>query len=80
MTKAEIINWLISRGNIEYKMGCWAKEKPPIPIPDDFKRYKLNDKVLRYESRASSGWVRLRSAYISKLSVNDKNQLCGLRY
>ena len=33
MKKQEIVNFLKSKGYIEYRLGCFAKEKPSKPIP-----------------------------------------------
>jgi hypothetical protein len=47
-------------------------------------RYKIQSISIRKEFKChhtdgSNEWVRIASNYISKLSLNDKNQLVGLK-
>ena len=43
------------------------------------RRYKLTQRVLRYETRLSTGeWFRLRSGFYRHLYINGENRLCGL--
>ncbi|MEN6621461.1 MAG: hypothetical protein ABFD50_07940 [Smithella sp.] len=80
MTKTELIQWLSSRGYIEYRLGWWAKEKPSKPIAEGFRHYRLTNTMLRLEIRSSHGsWIKIRSGYINQLSINEKNQLKGMR-
>lgn len=44
------------------------------------RRYKLTQRVLRYEARLATGeWFRLRSGFYRHLYVNGADHLCGLR-
>ena len=79
MTKQEIVNFLKSKGYIEYRLGCFAKEKPSKPIPYGFHHYRLCDKILKIEERTSYGtWIRLKAGYYGNLSINEHNKLVGM--
>jgi hypothetical protein len=85
MTKEELIKWLESKGYIKDTYGNYRKQ-------NDFNysnyRFKLNSISVRYEKQISlptyngkseHEWLRIRSGYYKDLSINDKNQLSGMR-
>ena len=78
----ELRQWLLSLGYIEYQPGAFAKTDPGKKVEDGFRRYKFQDNVLHLQTayRNSQGgleWMRMRSGYYSKLSIND-GKLSGL--
>lgn len=75
MTRSEIITWLSSRGYRQIRPNSSSYYKDGVPDT----RYTLGSLVLRKEGRTeNTTWFRLRSAYISQLTVNEKNQLIGM--
>lgn len=43
-------------------------------------RFKLSSISARYEVKTGSGWVRIRSGYYSKLSINADGKLIGMTF
>jgi len=79
MTKQEFINWAKDRGYTQDKFGHLQKT-----LGSDYIRLKLSSTAVRYErqiifSDGKHEWVRIYSGYFSKLSINSKNQLVGLK-
>jgi len=79
MTKQELINWAKSRGWVEDKYGHLQKK-----IDSNTMRLKLSNTAVRYEKQVTMPdgkheWVRIYSNYFKYLSINDKNQLVGLK-
>jgi hypothetical protein len=79
MTKDELKTWLISRGYTEDKFGHYQKD-----VGEQTYRYKIQDISVRREvqcanSDGSHYWIRLSSGYLKHLSINDKNQIAGLK-
>ena len=78
MTQSQLINWLKAHNYSADKYGHYQKE-----INGKTYRYKLSKIAVRYELRADicghNEWIRIASAYLKDLSVNDKGQLVGLK-
>jgi hypothetical protein len=79
MTKDDLIKWLLSKGYHVDKFGHYQKTKD-----NGVKyRYKIQNISVRYESQAKIGdkneWLRIASNYLKNLSINDKDQICGLK-
>jgi hypothetical protein len=77
MTKPELIAWLQSRNFINRGKN-WYRNS------DSKDRYVIQDSSLRYEkgidySDGTKGWVMVRHAYITSLSISHENKLAGLR-
>jgi hypothetical protein len=85
MTKEKLKTWLISRG---YKQDTYRHFQKTDDKGKTF-RYKIQDISVRYEVQITltdsySGkdkheWVRIAGAYLKGLSINDKNQIVGLK-
>lgn len=79
MDRQAFINWAVSRGWVQDRYGHLKKD-----TADKQYRFKLSRVAVRYEVRVnhsdgSKSWIRLRSGYFSKLSVNGEGKLSGLR-
>jgi hypothetical protein len=79
MTKDELKTWLISRGYTEDTFGHFKNT-----IGEQTYRYKIQDISVRREvqyanSDGSHYWARLSTGYLKNLSINDKNQIVGLK-
>jgi hypothetical protein len=75
MTKQEFATWAISRGYTQDKFGHYQKAMDGKQY-----RYKIQAQSIRREVQVTHedgkhDWVRITSGYLSKLTVNDKNQL-----
>ena len=76
MKKQAFIQWAIKLGWELDKFGHLKRT-----MNGKLHRYKLSSVAVRYEVRTNSkpaSWVRLRSGYFSKLSINDEGKLVGL--
>lgn len=81
MTRQELENWLESKGYVRDRWGHYKANNGKV-------RFKMQAKSCRIEkqihhpagnySPAKNEWMRMRSAFYSKLSINDKNQLSGM--
>lgn len=92
MTKDELIQWLISKGYKKDTYGHYQKEVE-LNGKSEKIRYKIQGYSVRYErqilvednydhpgfGRVAHDWIRLASGYFKDLSINDKNQLCGMK-
>jgi hypothetical protein len=87
MTIEQLKAWFVSRGYSQDKYGHYQKTLT-IGDKSNTYRYKIQDISIRkevqitvnsYNNTPVHEWVRLASGYISKLSINDKNQLVGLK-
>jgi hypothetical protein len=78
----ELKTWFVTRGYTQDKYGHYQKTMT-IGNKTDVFRYKVQDISIRKEVQINvcgkNEWVRIASGYISKLSLNDKNQLVGLK-
>lgn len=79
----EIKSWLLTRGYTPDKYGHYQKTLTMGDKSTTY-RYKIQDISIRKEvqvtySDGKHDWVRIASGYISKLSLNDKNQIVGLK-
>lgn len=84
MTKDEFVKWSKSKGWTQDKFGHLQRQ-----IGEKQYRFKLSSIAVRYEvkikfektqySSGSSEWMRLRSGYFSKLSINEHGKLVGLK-
>jgi len=87
MTIEQLKAWFVSRGYSQDKYGHFQKVLQNTPTQDTKSityRYKIQDISIRKEVKCdyadgSHGWVRIASGYINKLSLNDKNQLVGMK-
>jgi hypothetical protein len=89
MTLDEIKQWLVSRDYHQDKYGHFQKTVTLKDGSSKVYRYKIQHVSIRKEvqcnhaasqySPASKSWVRLASGYISQLSINDKNQIVGMK-
>lgn len=87
MTKQEFIAWAKSRGWESDRWGNLQKSmKKKGELHDticDY-RYKLCPRVVRLEVKIKIGdtneWIRIRSGYYSKLSLNEGGKIVGLTY
>jgi hypothetical protein len=85
MTKDELIEWLKGKGYQKDTYGHYQKKDDKGNVH----RYKIQDISVRYETqinisdpysnRPKHEWVRLLSGYYKNLSLNEKNQLVGLK-
>ena len=78
MTKAEFIRWATSKGWVMDKYSHLQRET----VHGTY-RYKMSDVSVRREVKAhrehgGSEWMRLKSQYFSKLSVNSDGMLVGM--
>jgi hypothetical protein len=83
LTKTELTQWLLTKNYKPDKFGHYQKT---LEINGQSKtyRYKIQDISTRYEvkikySDGHSDWLRLASGYYKDLSINDKQQICGLK-
>lgn len=79
MTKQEFIDWAISRGWKKDKFGHFQKT-----VNDKQYRFKLSSIAVRQEVKVkyvsgNSEWIKLKSGYLSQLSLSEENLLCGLK-
>lgn len=84
----ELKTWFVTRGYTQDKYGHYRKTVTSGAKSSVY-RYKIQDISIRKEVQvhhaaneygpASNEWIRIASGYISKLSLNDKNQLVGLK-
>ena len=79
MTKAEFTRWAQSKGWVMDKYGHLQKEQNGSEY-----RYKMSDISVRREVKVhhehgGSKWMRLKSQYFSKLSVNSDGLLVGMQ-
>jgi hypothetical protein len=74
MTRDQFITWAESQGWKKDRFGHLQKTRGA----GEQYRFKLSRITVRYEVKSTSGWVRLRSGYFSKLSIED-GQLKGLQ-
>jgi len=79
MDRQAFINWAIERAWELDKFGHLKKE-----VNGKQYRFKLSRVAVRYESQVihddgSKSWIRLRSGYFSKLSVDTEGKLSGLK-
>jgi hypothetical protein len=73
--------WLISKGYKQDTYGHYQKQKDGKTY-----RYKIQNISVRYETKVhheydnTNSWIRIASGYFKDLKLNDKNQLCGMKY
>jgi hypothetical protein len=85
MTKQEFIEWAERHGYRMDKYGHMQKEFPgSINKETIIQRYKIQDISVRKEVQGtySDGkhyWLHLSGNYLSKLSVDAKDLICGLQ-
>ena len=73
MTREGFIQWAQSQGWESDRFGHLKKETNGKSY-----RYKLSRVAVRHEVKSRAGWVRLKSGYISKLSITPEGELAGL--
>ena len=74
VTKEVVQNWLVEHGYEKDRWGNFQKTEGDTRF-----RYKLSGVMARKEGFTFSGqWVRLRSGYYKKLSINANGQLIGM--
>jgi hypothetical protein len=88
MTIEQLKVWFVSRGYSPDKYGHYQKNLTQGGKEVTY-RYKIQACSIRKELQckhaaseyapANNSWIRIASGYISKLSINDKNQLVGLK-
>lgn len=71
MTREQFEQWARRHGWVRDQWGHYRKGD---------KRFKLSTVSARLEARSAGGWVRLRSGYFSKLSLNDADKLVGMTF
>jgi len=78
---AEIQTWLILKGYAKDRFGHYIKDTTDRAGQPIKYRFKFQDTSIRREvwSKEISEWVRLNSGFYKDLSINDKDQLAGLR-
>jgi len=74
MNKQEFINWAQYR---VWKLDRFNHLKKSLN--GKVYRFKLSRIAARYELKTSTGWVRIKSGYFSKLSLTDEGKLAGMR-
>jgi len=74
MNKQEFIDWAKGRG---WKLDHFGHLKKSLN--GKVYRFKLSRIAARYELKTSTGWVRIKSGYFSKLSLTDEGKLAGMR-
>lgn len=77
MTRQDLHDWLTRHGYSPTARNTNAYVKT------ERRRYRLTDLGLRFETQVihsdgSKEWIRIRSAYYKNLTLNDKDQLCGM--
>jgi hypothetical protein len=87
MNRADLITWIESRGYVNNGRNSDRYIKSEDGI--NRKCFKLSSIAIRYEveaihpattySQASRSWVRIKSGYISKVSVNQDGKISGLK-
>ena len=85
MKRTDLITWIIGKG---YRDNGRNSNRYIKAVNNKRTCFKLTSIGIRYEveaiheagfySPASKSWVRIRSGYISKVSVNQDNKLTGL--
>lgn len=78
MTRAELESWALTHG---WQRDHWGHLQRVIGVPPKAAatyRLKLSAIAVRYEVRSTSSWVRLRSNYLSKITVTPEGKLAGL--
>lgn len=74
MNREQLTQWAVSRG---WKMDRWGHLQKDQSNGKTY-RLKLSRIAVRYEVKGEYGWVRLRSGYLSRLSVSEDGKLSGL--
>ena len=74
MNKQEFINWAQVHGWELDRFGHLKKS-----LNGKVYRFKLSRIAARYELKTSTGWVRIKSGYFSKLSLTNDGKLAGMR-
>lgn len=87
MKRADLIKWIESKGYVNNGRNSDRYIKTENDI--NRKCFKLSSISIRYEvevihpattySPASKSWVRIRSGYISKVTINQDNKISGLK-
>lgn len=87
MKRADLINWIESKGYVNNGRNSDRYIKTEDGI--NRKCFKLSSIAIRYEvesihlattySPASRSWVRIKSGYISKVTINQDDKICGLK-
>lgn len=73
VNKPVLISWLGEHGYKQDSFGHFQKT-----TSEGRYRMKLSGVMARKEVRVGDSWVRLRSGYYKKLSINEAGQLIGL--
>ena len=77
MTREELYRWAERHGFAKDRYGYYVKGEGEGAV-----RLVIRA-ALRWETRhnicGKNEWIRIRSAYVKSLSLNDKDQLCGLK-
>lgn len=88
MTLDDIKKCLLAHGYKPDKYGHYQKTITLKDCSSKVYRYKIQDISIRkevqitvngYNNKPVHEWVRIASGYMSKLSLNDKNQLVGMK-
>jgi hypothetical protein len=74
MNKQEITQWAISKG---WSLDKWGHLQKTRSNGKTY-RFKLSRISVRYEVKGEYGWVRLRSGYLSRLTLTNDGKLSGL--
>ena len=75
VNKDALIEWAKHRG---WRLDAWGH----LQKSADGKQYrlKLSRIAARYEVKTSSGWMRVRSAYYSQITITPEGKLAGLSH
>ncbi len=80
MTRQELIQWAVGRGWTMDRWGHLQKQEGSDTGQPKKYRLKLSRIAVRYEVHTSAGWVRLRSGYLSNISITPDGKLKGMKY
>lgn len=76
MTKRQLIDWALAHGWTQDRFGHLQRITQDLSAVTY--RLKLSSIAVRYETKVGASWVRLRSAYYSKLSVSAEGKVVGM--
>ena len=80
MTKEQFVEWAIAKGWTLDRYGHLQRPTKDANGRDILYRLKLSRIAVRYETKRSSGWDRLKSGYYSGLSITPEGKLAGMKY
>jgi len=79
LTRQQFIDWAKARGWESDAFGHLQKSYTRIGNTHaDRHRYKLTRLLVRLEFRSGERWIRLKSGYFGKMSINAHGQLEGM--